>query len=300
MSMFVRDGTNKHESRLIRAFEDLANLPNSYSQKPEGVFGSEATVICGNVRISSKELDLEFTIPFDDNLEPNEAEIIVYNLTNDTIKQFSHHAKISIEAGYEGDTGVVFSGFVDRVATSRENSEKKTVIKCLDDVTNKTVESLSFGKGTKASHILKTLINKTGIPVAVMKVKRDYTYKDGTIVDGDLMDAIRQYSEVCGVSTYVCKGKIYCRHISEGDNINFKVSTDTGMIGSPEEYQEEISAEDFEDVINGYEIEMLLQHRMQTAAIINLSSIDVTGKYRVRSGEHTFNNSEATTKIKVM
>ena len=45
---------------------------------------------------------------------------------------------------------------------------------------------------------------------------------------------------------------------------------------------------------------MLLQHRITTASIINLKSINAKdGKYRVRSGEHTFSNSEAITKIKV-
>ena len=299
-SKFVKNGNSNHLSRLVKAMEDINNLPDSYIKKPDGVFGAVAKVICGNVTINSDDLDLEFTVPFDDDLEANEAEIIIYNLTQDTINQFKYHAVISIEAGYIGDTGVIFRGYIDRVKTSREGADKITTIRAFDDVSKKTVESISFAAGTKASYILKTLVNKTGIPIAVMKIRRDYTYKDETTVDGDLMENIKKYSEVCGVSTYVCKGKIYCRYIKDGDNINFTVSENTGMIGTPEEYQEEITAEDYKDTINGYEIEMLLQHRMQTAAIVNINSVYVNGKFRVRSGEHTFNDSGCITKIKVM
>ena len=71
------------------------------------------------------------------------------------------------------------------------------------------------------------------------------------------------------------------------------------MIGSPEPYEEEMTAEDFKETINGYNITMLLQHRMTTAAIINLSSEIAKGKFRVRSGTHTFSSSECTTTISV-
>lgn len=299
-SKFIKNGDEKHASHLIKAMEDWQNLPDSFSQKPDGVFGAVAKVKCGGVTINSEELDLEFTVPFDDDLEPNEAEIIIYNLTDDTIKQFANKAKLTIEAGYKGDTGVVFSGYISKVSTKYESGDKVTTIKCLDDVASKTIESISYSAGEKASTILKALIDKTGLPVGVINIRRDHTYENETTVDGDLMNNIKKYSEVCGVSTYVLKGKVYCRHISEGDNNGFIVSSDTGMIGSPTEYEEEITAEDYTDVVNGYDIEMILQHRMQTAAIITLDSRVAKGQYRVRSGEHRFNNTEATTSIKVM
>ena len=71
------------------------------------------------------------------------------------------------------------------------------------------------------------------------------------------------------------------------------------MIGSPEPYEEEITAEDFKETIKGYNITMLLQHRITTASIINLSSKIAKGKFRVRSGTHSFSPDECTTQIKV-
>ena len=114
------------------------------------------------------------------------------------------------------------------------------------------------------------------------------------------MENIRKYAEVCGISVYINKGKVYARHISEGDNVYFNVNADTGLIDSPEEFEEEITAEDYKDIVKGYKFKMLLQHRLTTAAIINLESVNVTGEFRVRSGKHVFNSGETTTECEVI
>lgn len=294
-AVFQNGKSNVH-SALVKAFEAWKT---PYDIAPQGVFGSMATVKCGQVSISSDKLDLEFEVPFDDDMEPNEAEITVYNLSNNTIQQIKKDAEISITAGYKGDTGILFKGFVSKVKTTYEGADKVTKIYALDDIKDHSIESISFKKGTKASYILETLIKKTGIPVAVFKVRRDHTYKNAQNVDGDLMSNIRKYAEVCGISVYVSKGKVYARYIKEGDNINFKVSSDTGMIGSPADFMEEIKVEDFTETINGYEVEMLLQHRMCAGAVINLQSIMGKGAYRVCSGRHSFSPDQAVTKIKM-
>lgn len=283
-------------SALIKAMD---TWKEPFDIRPEGVFGSVAIVKTGGVTLNSGTLDIEYAVPFDDDMEANEAEIIVYNLSDNTIKQLKKDAAISIESGYQGDTGVIFNGFISKVKTTHEDADKVTTIYAMDDIKEHKIESMSFAAGTKASTILKALLDKTGIPIAVFKVRRDHTYKDAQTVDGDLMGAIHQYAEVCGISVYVSKGKIYARYIKEGDNLNFELSVDTGMIGSPAEYEEEVKAEDYTDTVNGYEVEMLLQHRMCAGAIVKLKSKRASGTYRVCSGEHRFSIYEAITTVKM-
>ena len=289
-----------HESNVASALVKAVEAwTTPYDIRPEGVFGSKAVVKCGDVTVSSDALDVEFTVPFDDDMEPNEAEIIVYNLSDKTIKRLKKKAAISIEAGYQDDTGVIFSGYVSKVTTQFDGADKVTTIKALDDIKKHNLKSTTFAAGTKASVILKNLIKKTGIPIAVFKVRRDHTYKDSQTVEGNLMSEIKRYAEVCGISVYVSKGKVYARYIKQGDNLNFTVSVDTGMIGSPTSYTEEITAEDFEDTIDGYEVEMLLQHRISAGGIVKLDSRIANGTYRVCSGEHRFSPDEAITVVKM-
>lgn len=292
--------SQSNESKLVSALvKAVESWTEPFDIKPDGVFGSVATIKSGDVTISSKTLDVEFTVPFDDDMEPNEAEIIIYNLSENTIKQLKKKAAISITSGYEGDTGVLFEGFISKVVTKHDEAEKITTIYALDDIKKHEVESLAFDEGTKASSILRELLRRTGIPVAVFKPRRDHRYENAQTVDGDLMENIKKYAKVCGISVYVSKGKIYARYIKEGDNINFVVSPETGMIGSPDPYTEEITAEDFTDVIDGFEVKMLLQHRMCAAAIVNLKSKAASGEYRVCSGEHRFSPDEAITTLKM-
>lgn len=291
-----QSGSSTVRSALVKAFE---SWQTPFDTRPDGVFGSVAIIRSRDVTISSKDLDVEFVVPFDDDMEANEAEIIAYNLSDNTIKNIHKDASVSIEAGYEDDTGILFDGIITKVKTTYDGADKVTTIYALDDVKEHPIESMSFAEGTTASYILRQLINKTGIPVAAFNPRRDHTYKDSQTVDGDLMENIKKYAEVCGISVYVCQGKIYARYITEGDNVNFKVCSDTGMISSPSAYTEEVKAEDFEDIVNGFEVEMLLQHRMRTGAIIELDSKVASGTYRVCSGEHRFSPDEAITKIKM-
>lgn len=298
--VIMQKGKVTAASKLIKAAGNWSKDLKNYSIEPQGVFGSTAVVRCGDVTINSGTLDLEFTVPFDDDMEPNEAEIIIYNLSETTINRLKVKSGISIEAGYKNDTGIIFKGYINKVSTKYDGADKITTLKCLDDISKKSVENLTFAKNTKASYILKSLIDKTGLPVAAFKMRRDHTYTNEQTVDGDLMGNIKKYAQVCGVSVYVNKGKIYARHIKEGENISFTVQSATGMIGSPEPFEEEITAEDFKETVKGYDITMLLQHRMTTAAIVSLSSKIANGKFRVRSGTHTFSPDECLTKIKVL
>ena len=119
-------------------------------------------------------------------------------------------------------------------------------------------------------------------------------------VSGGLMSSIEKYAQVCGVSAYILKGKIYARHLSDGSDIKFTVSEETGLIESPEEFEEEVKEENYEETIKGYTIKMLLQHRMTTGAVITLKSVNASGRFVVREGTHSFDGNNFTTECKVI
>lgn len=287
-----------HYSRLAKAVKELAvQIPD----EPGGLYNHTVKIKSGNVSIDSDNLDCEFEIPFDDDPEANEGEVIIYNLTDNTIRQIKKGNQISITAGYGKDTGVIFSGTVSKVITRYEDLDKATTVTVVDGNGRKDheVKEIAFAAGTKASTILKNLIGKTGMTIAVFKIKRDHTFKDKTTVDGSLMDGIRKYAQICGVSAYICKSKVYVCPLSYGENTNFSLSADTGLL-SVSEFEEEQTAEDYKDVVRGYEIEMLLQHRIQTASIIHLKSKNANGTFRVREGTHSYDGENFVTKVKAI
>lgn len=267
----------------------------------EGLYGHKVRIKTGGMTFKNEALDIQFSVPFDDDTEANEAEITIYNLTRDTREKLKKDNKITIEAGYHTDTGVIFSGYITKRKTKHDGVDIVTTLYAIDSraLKERKIKSKSYKKGVKASTILKDLVSMIKMPVGAFKTKRDYTYKDSVTVEGELMDSIKKYAQVCGVSTYVNKGKIYVRSLKEGDNTKFTVEPSTGLL-SVEEFDEEVTAEKYKDKIKGYKLSMLLQHRITTASIIKLHSQDVKGTYRVRSGEHTFDGTDMLTEIEVV
>lgn len=301
---------NRKISRMVKVLQGWSENVNAAKETPKGLFGHTAIIECNGVKINSADLDVEFKVPFDDDTEANEAEIKVYNLSKTTVSAFAFDKKITLTAGYGSDTGVIFSGFVSKVSTRYGGVDKITTINAIDsmELKERKIESISYSKGVKASYILKDLINKINLPLAVFEIRKEHIYKDAVTVDGELMSNIKKYAEVCGVSAYILKSKIYVRHIKNGDNISFTVCDDTGLINSPEEFTEEEKSEEDEadngknekKTITGYKFKMLLQHRLTTAAVIKLKSRDINGTYRVRKGCHSFNGTDFITEAEVI
>ncbi len=284
---------------MARAAEEWA--ADDIPKAPTLAFGRKCLIRTGGMTFDYEQIDMEVSVPFDDDMEPNEAEITLYNITWDHAARLEKGQTLTVEAGYGDDTGVIFSGVIDRVKTQWNGADRATVIKCVDDVEAKTVESIKYPAGTKASTILRALLEKTGTPIEDFTPVRDKTYGEAEIVDGDLMENIKKYARVCGISVYIIKGKLYARVLSKGDDISFTVSEETGMVGSPEEFEEEQEQDGGEsETVHGYNVKLLLQHRIQAASIINLSSLLANGSFRVKSGKHTVSENDFYTEVKVM
>ena len=291
----------KHDkiSTMIEAMRGWETSLSSSMEKPNGQFGRVVKIATKSGLTLTNELDIEFDVPFDDDAESNEASITVYNLSNESIGMLKTDDEISITAGYGNDTGVIFTGVISYIDTKWRGQDKVTKITAIDDIERKEkdIESISYNAGVKASYVLKDLVGRLNLPLAVFKTVRDHTYSEAVTVSGGLMSNIKQYAEVCGVSAYINKRKIYVRHLSDGDDLGFEVNVDTGLLDSPEKFSEEIKNEYYTDTVNGTGFKMLLEHRITTASVISLKSRDFTGKYRVKEGRHVCNDADFYTEI---
>lgn len=287
-----------HVSRLVKAI-DIAMSQENNIKLPDGQFGFGAVIETENTRLSTDTVDFEYDISFDDDFVPNEAEIRIYNLSEQTISNFKEDNDITITAGYGDDVGIICKGVISNVKTEPDGVDKVTIINVIDSlgISGAGEGEMSFSEGTSASTILKALLDRAGLPIEVFNIGRDYTYNKSVTVSGTLGEEIKKYAEVCGDSVWVNKQRIYCRPLLDGDNIHFTVSAATGMIDSPKYFLEKTKSEIYEDRTSGYDITMLAQHRMTTAAIVDVDSKYASGAFRVKSGTHTYDGLSATTEI---
>ena len=189
-------------SGMARAMQGWDQALTAPVTRPGGLFGQKILIQCAGMTIDGDKLDCEFTVPFDDDTEANEAEIAVYNLSKDSRARLQYNEPITVTAGYGEDTGVIFSGRISKVTTHTSGADDKTTILALDamDLKERKIDSVSYQKGTKASYILKDLIGRLGLPLAVFKPVRDYTYTKGANMDGELMEAEDYTDTVKGYS----------------------------------------------------------------------------------------------------
>lgn len=248
------------------------------------LFKRVVEVIIGNVRMNNTDLDIEFDIPFDDDLDPNISEIIIYNLSSTTRNMIKRGQLLTINAGYIDDKGLILSGYINSVNTKRVGADRPTIIKVSDSKpfdTDKTLQK-SFKKGIKAEQLLRELAKSLGLTIAVLKLPTNKAFAKGYAIDGEIVKAMQDISSDCGASSYISRSKLYIRSLKEGDDHRFVLNGDTGLVGSPEFFEEEKD----DKVIKGYKVNSLLQYRMNTASIIELQSIEVKAKVRVRKGKH--------------
>lgn len=247
-------------------------------------FGRVVEVSVAGKTFRSKDLYIEFDVPFDDDASPNESIVRIYNLTQDTISRIKRNDVLTINAGYEGDVGLLLSGRVSYVSTRKEGPDKVTSIYVLDgpDLTGKKVEEKSYAPGVTGQTILRDLIPLLGVPIGAFRLPRNKEYEEGYAVSGAIVDHCEEVARDCGAAFYVNRGKLFVRPLTDGDDARFVLRSDTGLVGSPEYFEDR-------DGVNGYHVECLLQHRITTASIIDLESKFVRGRFRVRRGRHACN-----------
>lgn len=278
------------------------------SQQPEGLFGRNCRVRSKNISLNMRDYDIEVESEFDDTLNNNEAQIVVYNLTDATIGDLEVGAEIVVEAGYKEDVGIVFSGYIEKVKVSYEGSDKKITIYALDKLLNqadaveathgkkittnnaptytdvmgrtKTINSqfvmanTTYTTNTKASYILRDLVGKTGYPIGEFKVESDHTYTDTVSVTGSLAENIQKYSEVCGVSTYMSNGKIYVHKLTNIEAKSIVLDEEHGLIERIEE------VEDAEE--ETIKLKTLLIHQLRVGSVIELKTKRKSGRYVIK------------------
>lgn len=268
------------------------------------LFGRVKRVKIGNMTFTNDELEIRFSVPFDDDPKPNVSKVEIFNLSNDTINRIKRGETCTIEAGYRGDVGVIAKGKITSVITKREGVDKITTIQVIEgddysrikvdtkNATDKKSNKITFKKGTKASVIIKRLCSVLGIKLAYMKLPKDVTYKNGYTVTGLILNHLEEIVKDCGASMYYRRGQMVIRNIKEGTDERFILNSDTGLIESPEPFEE--------DSVKGFKVKCLLQHRITTASIIEINSKTAKGKYRVRKGEHKVDGNDFITEFEVI
>lgn len=257
-------------------------------------FGRITEFIVAGKTLRTPDLEIRFEVTFDDDTEPNESRVIVYNLSDSTIAAINKAKRVVLNAGYQSGYGTILSGYITKHSTEYSESDKATTFYIRDSspVGSTALKTIAYAKKTKSSTILRDLARRGGIGVGQLDLPKDVTYLRGTSVSGTVITAIKKIAKDCGAKAYINKGKLYVRPESKGDSSGVVISQETGMIDSPAPLSDE--------KVKGYNIKTALEHRITTNSLVVVKGKYVNGTMRVRSGKHISDGNSFTTEVEAV
>lgn len=238
---------------------------------------------------------ITFDVPFDSDMTPNEVTVNIFNLSKASVGRLGKGMSVTIQAGYEGNYGVLSRGKITKVRTFREGMDRITELKIIEgqDVTAKTAKkSETFKPWARADIIIRKIVEMLGLRLAELKMPENKQYKKGYVVSGNLLKHLTAIATDNGASVFWKRGSLVIRSLKEPTSEFCFLSEETGLIGSPEYFEEE--------GVKGYRAKSLLQHKIYPGVLVKFQSRTPNGEYRVRKGKHINNGSEFVTELEVV
>jgi hypothetical protein len=238
------------------------------------LFGRKCSLVIGNDSgdgLELSELHVKFVVNRADVQSPAHADIRVYNLSRDTMQrleqEFTH---VFLQAGYEGNYGLIFSGKVRQFRKGRENATD-TYLDILaqdgDDGYNFAVLNTSlpanWDQAEMHAEILKAF-EPYGVTTGYVPEFGGPALPRGRVLYGMARDHLRTLAGGSGSSWHISDGLLNMVPLASTLPGDVEVLTSaTGMVGMPQQ------------TINGVTVKSLLNPRIKHGGQIKIDNASV-------------------------
>ena len=257
-----------------------------------------ATLVIGHNTYSLENMDFSFEIPFEDTDEPPVATIKVTNLAASTRAGIKRNDPVILNAGSEGDIGCLLVGKVVGLTHKQSNVDwvsTFTVQPCADEILGSRINK-TYAKNTKASVIIRDLLNIFGVEVAKCELSKDKVYPRGRVCRGKMKQVLTEIIVNECKSRFIIRatGQIYITAANGAINNGVVLTSATGLLRSDEEKvtipletkeNSQKKGKDRED--DWISRSCILNYRIATAEQVKIQSKDLNGKFVVKEGKHS-------------
>jgi len=257
-----------------------------------------ANLQIGPFRYDLNGLEFGFECPFEDSDELGTATITVKNLSEQTRHSIQRNHVVILNAGYEGDVGLIFKGQVAGMSSKHSGTEWETEIfatEVTDEWLSKQVNK-TYKRGMSSQDIVRDLCTIFGVEVRKMELAVDKTYPRGRKCCGKVHEVLRQ------IVTGDCKSRFLIRHgqITISDpkdpvHMGFLLAPHTGLLAETEEYEDPYVIENLtskkdiegkEESTKGKTCISLLNHAIGPGDAIMVQSRAMMGRFMAVRGMH--------------
>lgn len=247
-------------------------------------FLREIEIIVGEAKFKSTRFYIEFTVEKSEKDDLNTAEIIIFNMKEETRELITKGQTVIINAGYDGDVGAIFIGGIDSVSTMKEPVDYATTLTCVDGTVASKVEvNKTYAEGTTSTQVINDLISLSGLEANVVRIGEEIVYSNGKTVYGNLIDNLKKVVNDTGSKFYIKDNIITINLEQDGLVVAHVITSDTGLLTTPT--RKEVGDE--EDAVILYDIQSLLNHNLDVDSIVRVDSLSLNGDYRIVRVRHS-------------
>lgn len=258
-----------------------------------------ATLQIGPKLYNLSNLYFTFDVPFVDSEELNTAKITAHNLSKATRSEIKRGMVVIVNAGYAGDLGCIFVGKVSRCVSKQQGTEWLTTITAataLDEWLTSEVNK-TYAAGSKASAILKDLLNIFGVEIGTFELVVDKEYPRGKVCKGKVKDIVREIATLdCKSRFLIRNGTIIINDPTKGQNMGYLLSAATGLLKATDEMEDTEPVTNQTTIDDGGEAEeqtytrrCLLNYHLAAANVVTIQERILNGAFLIKAGRHIGN-----------
>lgn len=248
-------------------------------------YRQKVELIAGNKRFTNDDFEIDFRVEFGDTSEPNISEVIIYNLSKNTIDSIKSKDYVILNCGYGLNVGNILTGRIKRIYPYWEGLDKVIKLYVVEgqmSISGKDI-SITYKAGTSSNYIINDLAKNIGLQIGEIKPAKNITYPKGRVFIGSPVSALKTIVKETNSKMYFNKDRLYIRDLNSGTKTGFLLNSDTGLIESPTMIVEEDKNK--KEIIK-YSVRSLLNYEITTDSIIKIESKTINGNYRVKKGTH--------------
>lgn len=215
----------------------------------------EVVISIGDLRLASRSvagerkpiLRTQFRVELTDQKEPNQAEISIFNLASQSRTRVQKKGVLSkIEAGYIGNTSLIFRGNLDYGTTTKQGTDWVTSLQSSDGGPQFRGSRIntSFTQGTSIVDAIKAAAEATGLGLGNLATELTkglprttaVQFVKGLVVSGVASQELDKLLKRAGFNMSIQQGQIQLTRGSEpiDPSVAVVLQSGTGLIGSPE------------------------------------------------------------------
>jgi len=226
-------------------------------------------------------LFVEFHVEKTTGRSPNKAEVKLYNLSPNSLRQIEQPDQIlQILAGQEIPSQIFYGDIPRRgVEHKPTGTDLVTTIKAADGrrIFRDSTFSGSYPPGISRDAILKDIISSGNIPISYQTDLPSKSYPSGWAYAGTWRDALTEILD-SDASWSIQHGALQILKINEAPGNALLITSNTGMIGSPNRTDK------------GVNVKTLLTPALRSGGPIKIESQFLTGDYKITKLVHEGNS----------